>query len=534
MRCVLVFSPAASPTYVPLSLATLAASARKDGDPPFHPLVDSNLLVWRQLAAAHPDGSRLVGFLHNDTRLFYDREAYLSFNRIWDQLRLQMDALVAKAKWYLEKEDLDAGLESFFQPTVEHIMIVDPELIGFSVLFLDQLCMTLALAKYIRRRDGSQKRRIILGGASLHALDATELMMACPDIDGLVMGEGEAAYQTLLQNEPLEKVPGLLYRSSSGLKQNRHWAAETGQAPGAADFSALPLADYFNPSPVLPVGFSRDCPWRKCRFCAHNFSFLGYRKKSVRSFVDELEQLHHRFQVKHFYFADQYIGAADLTAIATALIERDVKISYQVMCRPLKDYTPERLNLISRSGCRWISWGIETGSQRLLNLVRKGTVVQDIETVVHDAKTAGISNLAMMIFGLPTSSDIDLWQTFGLLDNVQNDLDAICASAFVLFQSTSFAKQARRFGLEIIGAEKLIETKTGAVCSSRIKFKEVSQNGPSRPPRGAYEIIAWEKRRPWMNETSFMEQLPCEHFLLYSRKQYETNLMPQNPLSHPA
>ncbi|MBN1142111.1 MAG: radical SAM protein [Deltaproteobacteria bacterium] len=533
MRNALVFPPAASPTYVPLGLATLAATLQPHGD---LKLVDANLLVWRHLAAEHPDGDRLIRFVHDESGLFYNQEAYRSHNRIWDQLRVRMNGLGRQAQRYLEKNELESGLESCLRPTVERILETDPELIGFSVMFLDQLNLTLALAKYIRGEEGtrSSRSKIILGGAALHALNATGLLAACPEIDGLVLGEGAAGYQALLRDEPPERVPGLLWRVASGIQLNGPLPEVATPEPGWADFRGLPIGDYFNPSPVLPVVFSKDCAWKRCRFCAHNVSFSGYRKKTVASFVDELQQLQQRHQVDHFYFADQYIGAADLSEIASALIQRGLKIFYQVMCRPVKDYTPERLGLIAQSGCRWISWGIESGSQRLLNLIQKGTLVQDIRTVVHDAHAAGISNLAMMIFGLPTSSDIDLWQTFSLLDDLQCSLDAICASSFVLFQPTWFSKHRHRVGLEVSGAERLLEIGTAAVHSTRLNFREVSRNGCSRPPRGVYEIIEWEKRRPWMKETAFMENLPCEHYLLYSRQAYQDHLTPRHPSSRPA
>ncbi|NLC69986.1 MAG: B12-binding domain-containing radical SAM protein, partial [Desulfuromonadaceae bacterium] len=297
MRSVLVFSPAASPTYVPLGLATLAASIQKNCSLHTIKLVDANLLVWQRLAGEHPDGNRLIDFLNTDSHLFYDRSAYLSHNRIWDQLRSRMNVLLEKAKRYVEKNELDAGLEICLQSAVEEVMNVDPELIGFSVMYLDQLSMTLALVKYIRRKDPSRRRRIILGGASMHALNAEELLIACSEIDGIVLGEGESSFDALLRKEPAARTPGLLYRSASGIQHNPHFPATSVPEPGQADFRALPIKDYFNPSPVFPVVFSRDCPWKKCRFCAHNFSFAGYRKKRVQSFVDELELLNRRFNV---------------------------------------------------------------------------------------------------------------------------------------------------------------------------------------------------------------------------------------------
>jgi len=169
---------------------------------------------------------------------------------------------------------------------------------------------------------------------------------------------------------------------------------------------------------VLPVLFSRGCRWRKCRFCAHNASFAGYRRKEAHAFVDELEGYQRKHGADHFYLADQYVEAADLDRVADEILRRRLKVFFHVMGKPTKDYTSQGLDKLFRAGCRWICWGVESGSQRLVDLINKGTRVQDMEELLRDAADAGISNLAMMIFGLPTSTDLDFRQTVRFLEGV--------------------------------------------------------------------------------------------------------------------
>jgi len=80
-----------------------------------------------------------------------------------------------------------------------------------------------------------------------------------------------------------------------------------------------------------------------------------------------------------------------------------------------------------------------------MNFVNKGTCVNDIKTVLKDSAKAGISNLGLMIFGLPTSTDPDLDQTLTFLNDIYTDLEGLTASTFVLFDNTHFHQILKQF-----------------------------------------------------------------------------------------
>jgi radical SAM superfamily enzyme YgiQ (UPF0313 family) len=306
-----------------------------------------------------------------------------------------------------------------------------------------------------------------------------------------------------------------VYKTPAGISVNPKTQTLSLKTLPAPDFSRLPMHAYFNPSPVLPVLFSRGCLWRKCRFCTHNFSFAGYRKKSIRAFVDELEGYHTQMGACYFYSADEYIAPPDMDGIAREILARGLKISYQVLGKPLQACTPERLALWAESGCRWIGWGVETGSQRLLDLINKGTHVPVIEQVLKASSDAGISNLPMLIFGLPTSSEKDLADTFGFLERIYDSADALTASAFVLFDGTHFARNARRYNLHVTSSHELLRVDGLAVRSGRLKFREIASDGSLRTPRGNMEVSEWTRHRRWLGDIPLLEQLPSEHYLLH-------------------
>jgi len=343
------------------------------------------------------------------------------------------------------------------------------------------------------------------------ALDVGELLAATEGfVDGVVVGEGEAAVALLADGASLEAA-GVWTLDGAGAAV-APVAMEQMRTP---DFTALDLGLYANPRPVLPVAMSRDCAWRRCRFCAHNFSFAGYRRKQVEQFVDELEVLIGRHGARHFYLADQYVAAVTLEKLSEEILRRRLDVAFHAMCRPTADYTRERLELAAKAGCCWISWGVETGSQRLLDLVGKGTRRQEIEQVIVDSFNAGIANLLMMIFGLPTGADADLAETFDLLERVYRESLDIKASSFVLFEGTDLARSAEELGMVVTGRQRLLEVAGRAVHSTRLMFEVRGDDGVLMEPRGGFEVSRWQQRRRWLGGGQFWETLACEHFLLY-------------------
>ncbi|MBU2452477.1 MAG: cobalamin-dependent protein, partial [Proteobacteria bacterium] len=484
MRIIFVFPPRASATYAPLGIASLTPFIEQTVPAASVDMVDLNIETWIHLAQGDPQGQALLDFLQGRTGNFLDAQETRFHKVVWDRLRQQMCELSVQAKHYAQTGEIGRGYDVILKAQVERIMALDPELVGFSVLFPEQVPFAAALARAVKQAAGAfavnpsaRALKVVMGGAMMSALSVRDLLTACPGIDAVVCGEGEMAAAALASGVDWSLVPGLVYKTLSGIVENPKSQTMSLKSLPAPDFTRLPLHLYFNPVSVLPVLFSRGCLWRKCRFCAHNFSFAGYRKKGIRAFVDELEGYYVRMGVCHFYSADEYIAPLDMDAIAGEILARGLKISYQVLGKPTQEYTRARMALWSASGCRWIGWGVESGSQRLLDLINKGTCVTVIEQVLKASAEAGISNLPMMIFGLPTSCEKDLADTIGFLDRIYDAADALSASSFVLFEGTHFARNARKYNLHVDSPHELLQVEGKPVHSRRLKFREISFDG---------------------------------------------------------
>ncbi|MBN2316191.1 MAG: radical SAM protein [Sedimentisphaerales bacterium] len=519
MRSVLVFGPYTSPTYMPLGIATLSAFIKTNPIQRDLHVVDVNIAAWNWLIDQKEEFHSLRRFVQGKQKDFFDEMTYRKHLSVWKQLIEIHNTYIQMAHRYLEQKILSDELQPLLAYCSELILANDPEWIGFSIMYPRQVHLSLAIAKYLHlvfSIRGRNKPMMVLGGATICALSGEEILTACPFVDAVFEGEGETGLEMLLAGRDFSEIPGLVYRSSSGILRNRKADTLSLNKIPLPDFTELNLSRYFNPKPVVSLVFSRGCKWRKCRFCAHNFSYSGYRSRNVTRFVDHLLTLNRQMDARHFYFADQYVDAPDMKILAEEILHRGLTISFHIMGRPTNEYTPEILQTLFKAGCRWISWGIESGSQRLLDVCLKGTSAETIRRVIRNSHQVGISNLLMMIYGLPTGKDEDFDATMDLMDDLIDCVDDIKNSSFQLFDKTAFASQAKTFGLKITGRERLFSTEYGIVHSNRLFYQEKGEDGTMRPPRGPLEINRLERRKLWTQDDSIYQYLCCEHYLLYA------------------
>jgi hypothetical protein len=514
---------------------------------------DANIAWWSREAKLDPEGPQVEAFCQGRDGRFFQEEAYEAhlpaLARLWGRMQGQR----ALALRWLDTGELAPELASHLRIEVEAALSTDPEWIGLSVLYPEQLAFALAICRALREAEaGSPRipanrpdrwpgpgRRLILGGAALSAIRPEVLLAACPYIDGLVEGEGEASLSALAAGAPPGEIPGLLYQIHSGLGRGPLGRGGSQSPQGLhsekavpwprPDFSGLDLGAYWNPEPVLPLLGSRACPWRRCRFCAHNASFGRRRQKEASLLALEMGALVSQHGARHIYLADQSVEPSSLDALSVALEASGVEVAFHAMMRPTPDITREALLRWSRAGLRWVSWGMESGSQRLLDLVRKGTRADGLLPLFEAASNAGVASLPMLIFGLPGSTDSDAEATFALLEQAWPHLAGMTASAFVLFSGTPFGKRPDRYGLVVDGSEPAVVLGGVTVPSTRLRFHELGGSGELRPPRGPLEVAAWRQRARWLPELPITDRMPVEHLLLWAARRRPVIHVPPLP-----
>ena len=251
----------------------------------------------------------------------------------------------------------------------------------------------------------------VLGGPHV-TFTAAETLSNYPFVDFVVRGEGEFTMLELIESlkkgKELKSVLGLSYRSASGVVK------ENPPRPPIIDLDVLPMPAYH----LLPMskytfqGFrfatmvtSRGCPFQ-CVFCSSS-KICGkkWRGRSAEKVVDEMEFLINKYRVKHIEFLDDTFtfDRKRVMKICEEIISRGVDVEWMCSSR-VNLFDRELAFKISYAGCRCVYFGVESGSQRILNLMRKGITLNQAVKAVNLAKEAGINTVASFILGMPDES----------------------------------------------------------------------------------------------------------------------------------
>ena len=476
MRLLLVFPFRAGPTYAPLGVAALAAAARASAPATEVEILDLNLRAFRRALESDAEGDAAV-------RFFRGPGADLGIPAAYDR----HTSTIARAARRIEQ----VGEEARIAGEVAEILARAPDLVGISAVFPAQVEPAVSLG----RRLAAAGLRVVLGGAALGALDLAALRAAAPFFEAIVVGEGEEPLAALLRG---------------GSASGRHREGEDWPVP---DFSLLTLDEYLVSTPVLPILASRGCRWRRCRYCVHNVTFGRYRRKAAAAVVDEIEEHGRRHGARLFYFADEYVDGDRLLLLSREILRRGLDVGFHVMGRPDETMTREVLQTAFSAGLRWISWGVETASARLLDLCRKGCQPETAEALLAESSAAGISNLAMLILGLPTSTGADLEATLDFIDRTSPYIDAVSAGVFVLYENSTFARRAADLGLVVTGPETALTAGGVVVPSTRLRYRVRSAQGFDLAPPGAEELERFTRHCATLRGSRLLERVTCEHYL---------------------
>jgi radical SAM superfamily enzyme YgiQ (UPF0313 family) len=142
------------------------------------------------------------------------------------------------------------------------------------------------------------------------------------------------------------------------------------------DFSDTDPRRYFSPESLVPLLLSRGCYWRRCTFCVHYRSAgLTYRMHSMDFAIEMLRGFVAK-GIRHFAFIDEMISPPHFIRLARAIKEAGLDIAYYALTKPNDEFTAEHLLVMAESGCKYLLWGLESGNQRVLDLMDKGTKVE--------------------------------------------------------------------------------------------------------------------------------------------------------------
>ncbi|MBU0960741.1 MAG: radical SAM protein [Proteobacteria bacterium] len=487
MKLALIASPHTHPTCPPLGPAVLSAYLQKrvpavdvsvfdlsldyylnSLDSIKEGVIGIRLYNWDEKTTAYRL-EQAVSFLRNwqpgqsDLKEYHHwATIFLSFENIFNAFMAEM---AGKA---LAGQKIPERIESFFEDLIRPVLAVRPDLVGFSILYQQQVVFAALLAKLIKKRS---KAKIVAGGAKISVMSMPEKLFVAPLVqtaagapeiffkdffDYLIPGEGELGLYHLCQAEnsaDLAEVPNLIYFNGNELRINEPALAEIETLP-FPDFSHFKLDEYLTPELVLPLMTSRGCPWGRCTFCTHHHTSLHYRTRRIEDCVAEIKFLQKQYGCSFFYFYDEMIPPQRFKKLAGQIIEEGIVVRYGAYAKPVQQFTTDICTLLQRSGCRVLQWGVEAASQRILDLMLKGTDISVVENVLSSSAQAGIYNLVFILFGFPSETMEEFQQTLTFIDSNRDNIHALSAGTFVLVEGALIYREPRKFFIDRIWEDK--------------------------------------------------------------------------------
>ncbi|MDX9703002.1 MAG: radical SAM protein [Candidatus Auribacterota bacterium] len=297
-----------------------------------------------------------------------------------------------------------------------------PDVIGISILSTTTYLTAKKFIQDIRR--AATDSAIIIGGPFV-TMNAENVLKDCPQADCIGIGEGEELLLDYLNNlHNPGAVAGLVWRKGSEIVSNprRRLIQDLDQFP-YPDRTSLPI-EYIESLPLdVPAVLSMDkfCTIQTSRGCPFSCVYCGipivnngkWRCRSAEHVLGEMQDLND-MGYRSIYMTDDHflINSNRIEAICNGIIER--KLKFQWGCEGRVDSVGvKHFDLMKKANCSFLAFGIEAGTQKVLNRLHKNQTIPQIRHAIAQAKRSGIKRAhGFFLIGSPDETKKDIMQSF--------------------------------------------------------------------------------------------------------------------------
>jgi anaerobic magnesium-protoporphyrin IX monomethyl ester cyclase len=323
-------------------------------------------------------------------------------------------------RWSIEREnDVLAAIsdepgnpyiEFYREVVIPSIVAMNPDLIGISITYGSMIIPAFTLARLIK--EVLPNVHITIGGGLLAYAGAkiAKSGKVFSVIDSIVMLEGEGPLLGLARaienNTSLAEIGNLIWCNDGAVVTNRSVAPLEIDSLPTPDFEGIPLDRYFSPHIALPLAITRGCYYEKCVFCTlYKVIGPGYRQRNIEKILDDIEAVATRWKSNYVYFVVEDMPPVLFRNLPDALARRNLDILWWTDARLERNlYSRELCDRLYAAGCRRIAFGFESASQRVLDLMEKGTAIEEAEGILENVTNAGIAVVLYTMIGFPTET----------------------------------------------------------------------------------------------------------------------------------
>lgn len=315
---------------------------------------------------------------------------------------------------------------------------------GPDIVLLSAYLQHFNTVREIGRLAQERNVPVVLGGPMFNVEGVAEAWRNLPGIACVAGAEMDhdvaGLVEAICAREPVSQFAGLTFPDGTRTAPARP-LRNLDKVP-MADFSDFPWDRY--PVRIVPMITGRGCQWDKCMFCSDVVSTSGrtFRTRTVANVLLEMQEQARRHQTTNFLFLDLKLNSyPDMLRGIAAQVQDYVQGAewigtVHVDLRPDNGLSKADLKAAVAGGMRRISFGLESGSQRLLDLMQKGTSVEANSEFIRNAFEAGLSIRCTMFKGYPGETAEDMAETAEFLREHAPYLDRVRFNEFSLMENT--------------------------------------------------------------------------------------------------
>jgi anaerobic magnesium-protoporphyrin IX monomethyl ester cyclase len=354
--------------------------------------------------------------------------------------------------------NMPAVLSLFFGEVLTNLRRLPSRFVGISCIGQDQLFFSLLIGRLIKKNFSMP---VLVGGTIFPRIFERGTLPASwfgSYFDYVVCNEGEKPLEFFMRHADSQdtirgECPGIIFADpqSGKIRRNLSGSPLKPMEMPIPDFDDLPIADYLSPEITLPLLSSRGCYWGKCEFCHHGMVYGdGYSPYGITHIQHALDYLAARYNVRHFAFNDEAIPPKIFRAMAKRFRPHD-QSGYLMtgLIKFEKYFSREDFRQAYDVGFRTLYVGLESASERVLDLMRKPNRKETIYRNLCDARDAGIWMHCFLFFGFPGETDQDAEETYNFVLTNSQVIRSFGAGMFVLEHNAPIYFNAARFGVRI-------------------------------------------------------------------------------------
>ncbi|MFH2144548.1 MAG: radical SAM protein [Candidatus Omnitrophota bacterium] len=350
---------------------------------------------------------------------------------------------------------LDQRTEKDFFPKVKKLLTDNTVCAGISAMTGMQIHYALAAAKFIRENS---RIPIVWGGIHPTLMAEQSIRNNCIDI--IVRGEGEITFAKLVQalscNNSLDKIPGITWKDGAKIRTNaeRNFCDLDKLPPTSYDLVNVEkyvTAQVPGKNRSLDIYTSRGCP-HSCSFCFNrSFNNSSWRRRDIDKVIFEIEWMVKKFHLDSVNINDDnfFVDIDRSHTFCKRLIDKKIPLAWG--CQGVRIDSLEKVDfdLLQRSGCKHLYMGIESGSEKIIQYIRKGITLNQIKNIVHKFSSSGIIAHYNFMVGYPIEAETELHETIELVNYIMRvDPKAYFSSFHIItpYPGTEFYRLSQQHG----------------------------------------------------------------------------------------